>query len=94
MQLGSGVAVAMGEFSAAALIQPLARELPYLVDGAIKRKKERERKENSGKGQEWSAATPWLALRPVSLSTASSRSHFLLAYSITQGTRNKSDIIS
>ena len=38
MQLGSIVAVAVTEASAAAPLQPLAQELPYAADVASKRK--------------------------------------------------------
>ena len=38
MQLQSGIAVAVGKASAAALIQPLAQELPCAMSAAIKRK--------------------------------------------------------
>ena len=43
MQFGCDIAVAVMQASAAALIQPLAQELPYAAGSAIKRKRERER---------------------------------------------------
>lgn len=42
MQLRSGIAVTLEQASAAALIQPLAWELPYATDAALKRKKRKE----------------------------------------------------
>ena len=42
MQLGSGVAVAVAQATAAALIQLLAWELPYAADEAVKKKKKKK----------------------------------------------------
>ena len=39
MQLRSGVALAVGQAAAAALIQSLAQELPYAADAALEKKK-------------------------------------------------------
>ena len=41
MLLGSGLAMAVGRLVAAAPIRPLARELPYAVGAALKRKKKK-----------------------------------------------------
>ena len=42
MQLGSGIAVAVAQPSAAASIWPLAQELPYALGVGIKRKKKKK----------------------------------------------------
>ena len=44
MRLGSGVAVAGCRLAAAALIGPLAWELPYAVGAALKRQKKKKKK--------------------------------------------------
>ena len=43
MQLGSSVAVAVAQASAAAPIPPLAWELPYVADVTLKRERERQK---------------------------------------------------
>ena len=42
MQLGSGVAMAVTQASAAVLIQPLAGELPHSTSASIKRKEKKK----------------------------------------------------
>ena len=58
MWLGSGIAVAVAQVTAAARIQPLAQELPYATGAALKRKgkkrKEKKRKEKKKEsGPKW-----------------------------------------
>ena len=43
MRLGSSVAVAVGQISAAAPIGPVVQELAYVAHSAVKKKRERER---------------------------------------------------
>ena len=45
MWLGSGVAVAVAQTSAAASIQPLAQELPFAAGMTVKRKKKNQGEE-------------------------------------------------
>ena len=51
MRLGSRVVVAVAEAAAAALIQPLAREIPCAAGAVIKRKKKEKRKYNINQHQ-------------------------------------------
>ena len=50
MQLGSGIAVAVVQPSAAAPIQPLAWELPYATYAALNRRKEKKEQNKTGHG--------------------------------------------
>ena len=49
MQLGSGVAVAVGRLEAMAPIRPLAWELPYTEGVALKRPKKKKKKKKNTK---------------------------------------------
>ena len=44
MRLSSGVAMAVTQATAAALIQPLAQKLPHATGTAIKRKKKKKKR--------------------------------------------------
>ena len=64
MRLGSYVAVAVCRPAATALIQPLARELPYDAGVALKSKKKKKKKKNLGEIGPWSEAkekVTWLS---------------------------------
>ena len=50
-QMGSGIAGAVAEVSAVALIQSLAWELPHAAGVALKRKKKKKKREKSYHGE-------------------------------------------
>ena len=45
MPLGSGVAMAAAQATAAAPIRPLVQEFPYALSAAVKKKKKKRKKE-------------------------------------------------